>query len=260
MEQHLRDIELNNIEININTLEAIDNYIKIQKTKLNQPDPIYVIYTIRYDQKGFRVFDLSSVVEHFNKANNVDHIFILLETGTSLDTNRFLGSFIDIKLISSPTGNSILTVKSEDNDWVNNTFLNLQEILFSNKTNLIKRLLRTRFTKPLLQIASLFIFFILSLKLTQATSSELSMQKYFIIIFIFWLLIFSNLWSYTKLFFSQLTLKYLPNITFYRPNKDRWGWMREAFIGTALTSTVFGILFGAGHYFLKIILQLIGYR
>ena len=241
MATFLRDKELANITV---TEELIRQLITVivsrQENYRPQSDndtPI-LYYVIRFDEKGYKVFDQDGLLQHFNNAEKIERLIITLETPESIATNRNVGTCVEIRLDSK--NQCFLVTTSNDNDWMDSTFTALQEILnkFKNKNGIA----RSSIFDLVVQIVGISTGFILSLWATIKISPSLTIENAFIICFLFILLIFSNIWGHINNVLLSYIHSLFPKIQFRREGKDKVNWIMQSLVaGVAIATTLWAI-------------------
>lgn len=253
MATYLRDEQIENITIDAELLTLIDRELIRLARNLPEynPDPdaeqgVFLVYTIRFDQKGYRVFTIQDLLAYFNQAQEVERIIIQIETAESLKTNRNVGTYLDLKLDKNQA--SFLTVSSDDESWMNGAFSSVKESLVKkiNKNSLVRNV----WVELLIQLFGVLGGFVFSLWGATKISPSLSIENSFLISFLLILLIFSNLWAQIGFRLKSLLTYTFPAINFHRPDKDRYHWLYQALVG--------GVVATIAVYFLGGIFEFMG--
>ena len=209
---------------------------------------VHLFYTIRFDEKGYRVFDKEELLGYFEQASKVDRIFFNLGSGESIRTNGVLGSALELRLDKDENANSYLTVTSDDENWVNSSFSAVKEAIakYKNKNYLV----RNPWVELILQLLGLFLGFAISLWAASNMAPSLAIENAFLISFLLVLLIFSNLWTPINQKLHRFIHTAFPTIRFYRPARDRLHWLYQAIVG--------GVVVAATIYLLGLIFSYVG--
>jgi hypothetical protein len=248
MARYLRDVRLSNISIKEDSIVQIAEVFEARALALQQSADAqedtdgmpFLTFILRFDDKGCRFFTIEELLHNFHRAKNVERIIFTIETVTSFKTNRTVGDHLELRFDKYDENNNILSVTSDDSDWVDSSFSAVQEILNRCKTNY--GWARSTWSALGIQILGVVGGFGLSLWAAARIAKQLSIENAFLITFLFTLLIFSNIWSYI----SNVVLKYVhqvfPNVQFYRPDKDRVNWFMQAVIGGVAATLAWYIL------------------
>lgn len=254
MAKFLKDSRISNIRINEEAIIQLNNIFHSRMEALrntsgiiNEEQEQYILtYILRFDDKGYRLFTVKEVLEYFFRSKHVERLVLTIETIQSLKTNRISGELIELRFDKENESNCILSVTSDDSDWVDSSFSAVQEILKKYKT--YYGWARSAYSTLAIQILGIIGGFSLSLWAASAISRKLIIENAFIITFLFILLLFSNTWIYV----NNAVLKYIhrtfPNIHFYRPNKGKANWLMQAIIGGLATGLAIYILNGLFSY------------
>lgn len=252
MAQYLRDIHISNTKITEDVLVQLTEILAIRMQPLNdiaaqqQNDnkKPFLAFVIRFDGKGYRLFNLDELLRHFRRATEVQRILITIETPESLKSNRLVGEHIDIMLDKLDEKNCYLSVTSDDSDWVEASYSAFVEVINKHKTRY--GLARSGWSTLLIQLLGVITGFTLSLWAALRISPKLAIENAFVITFFFALLIFSNAWVYINNIVLNRVHKIFPNIQFYRPDKDRINWILQGLlisVAGALMLYVFSLVF-----------------
>lgn len=212
-----------------------------------QPD-VFLYYTIRFDQKGNRVQDTDELLRYFQQATDVERVIFELNSGESIRTNRAVGSYLDLRLDKNENATSYLTVSSDDEDWVNGSFVAVKDVLarYQNRNAWV----RNPWVVFLNQIMSLFIGFAVSVWAASKIAPNLTIENAFLISFLMVLLVFSNLWIPVNQRLTGLVLSVFPTIKFDRPKRDKLHWLYQGL--------VIAIVGAAAIYLLSLIFTYVG--
>jgi hypothetical protein len=216
------------------------------KNPAGNPPNTLLTLTIRFDQKGYRVFDKQRLLALFHQAREVERVVFELVSGDALRSNRLLGSFIDLRLDKHENAVCFLTVSSDDENWVNGSFTDVREALQKYKNR--NALIRNPWIELLIQVFGLFIGFIVSLWGAAKIAPHLTIDNAFLISFLLVLLLFSSLWSPIRGLLLRTVNRSFPTFRFYRPNKDRLHWLYQALVGGVVVAATLFLLSKAFSY------------
>jgi len=237
MSQYLRDEVLKNLTITECNLKKInEELIEISKqfnlTVPTDQDKLFHSYIIRFDNKGFRLFDFGEVLKYFSDAHKVERVCFYVNSLKGLEANGFLGNRIELKFDKYDTNNCALVIDGDKKAWVDTTFWKINERL--NKYQNTNYFIRNRwipFTVQILGVIIGFFFsFITANKIAPALSINNSLAFSFIIIF----LLFSNIWTFIFEGIMRIIDYFWPNISFKEKGKSHW--FVKTFISTAFVS------------------------
>tara|TARA_B110000977_G_scaffold193779_1_gene269271 strand:- start:714 stop:1511 length:798 start_codon:yes stop_codon:yes gene_type:complete len=238
MAHYLRDEQLFNITIDGDVIaQVIDVFMSRQvsmpENNDSPADPsqpaTHLSFTIRFDGKGYRVFSLDSLLQHFKQATDVERVIFDLDSSKSIKSNKSVGSYLELKLDKNENATSFLSVASDDEDWTNNTFVAVKEVV--NRARNRNGLVRNPWTGLLIQVIGLLIGFLASLWGASIISPSLTIENAFLISFLLVLLLFSNMWTHIYQWLNKIVSRVYPIIRFYRPNKDRLHWLYQTVLG-----------------------------
>jgi hypothetical protein len=247
MATFLRDEEISNITVSEETLGLIfDALIRRMQvmpeflaTQQGQAGA-FVTATIRFDQKGNRVFERQRLLDHFNQATFVERVIFDLNSAESVRTSNVSGSFCNLRLDTSETVRCFLTVSSEDENWLNGTFGAAKEILARCKNR--NGWIRNPVVDLVIQLSGLLVGFVLSLWAATLIAPNLKIQNAFLISFFLVLLMFSNLWSPINQRLRSILYRAFPSVRFYRSTKDRLHWLYQSVVGGVVVAITLYLL------------------
>ncbi|MFZ1292232.1 MAG: hypothetical protein WAR79_19210 [Melioribacteraceae bacterium] len=238
MSQFLRDEVIKNINIDESSLDILNQYfvsnaIKIRDSLVDNPEnekkiPI-LNYVIRFDNKGYRLFDFQEILKFYNQANKVERIIFTLESSESISSGRNSGSYLELKLDTYDLNNCYLVASSDDEDWVDLVFNGIQEIL--NKFHNKSRFVQNYWTIFVVQIFGVMLGFVLSLWAAIKISPYLSIENAFVISFLFIFLIFANSWTLLHRLIIKLLNYSFPNLRFKHKGRTSLHWLLQALVG-----------------------------
>jgi hypothetical protein len=203
MPSFLRDVLVHNIVINDEAIKEL-NRVFLERVNIHNGSvkednrQLTHWYVVRFDDRGYRTLSADEAWAFYMGANHVERIILQAECPVGLQSNRLIGEQIEIRLDSDPKGASHIIVGGESRDWVEATFIQLETVLRRRK-DLATTLIRTPWTGLLLQIAGVLVGVLLALWLATLSAPLLKGVEYpRAVSFAFWLLIYSNLWSYVQ--------------------------------------------------------------
>ncbi len=264
MSQFLRDEYLRNLTITEDCLKRINDdleeIIKKQNETLNLQftgqdliDRLLMhSYIIRFDGKGFRLFDFESAIKYFQDAKRVERFIIVVDSIKSI--NRIHGQSIDLRLDAMDINNCSIVVQDDNDTWVGATFSRLKERLdkYHNKNYM----LQNKFTPFILQMVGVIVGFFISFWIASAVSPKLNIDNPFAVSFIILFIIFSNCWVW-MFDLSKRIINYLwPNIEFKK--RGEIPWPLKGIINSVIALFVlyiFGIMLSKVLIFVKLILK-----
>ena len=248
MSQFLRDEYLRNLTITEDALRKINDDIEeitrqgneSLKTQFSGQDLIdrslIRSYIIRFDGKGFRLFDFDKAFKYFQDAKKVERFIFVVDSIKSL--GRIQGKSIDLRLDAMDINNCTIVVQDDDNTWVDATFCKIRERLSRYKNN--NRIVRNRLIPFLIQLAGVVAGFILSLWLAIKISPKLAIENSLAFSFVIAFLLFSNIWTVAFELAIRLLDYFWPNISF--KSKGSLHWLIKALISTAFVSMFFFLI------------------
>ena len=249
MAQYLRDEQLSNLTIDAAALRELSDvfeqrglvmpeYHEVQADEA--PTVLYFILTIRFDEKGYQVFSIERLLEYFGRANKVERVIFNLNSAESLTTNKNTGSYATLNLDNNEAVNSVLTVASDDEEWVNCTFAAVNSVIARHKNR--HALFRNPAVDLLVQFLGIIIGFFISLWGASIIAPKLSIENAYVISFIVVLILFSNLWDLVKTWLNNILRLSFPRIEFFRPKKDGSHWLLQTLVGSIVVALTFYIL------------------
>ena len=254
MASFLRDEQVDNLTISTDRIKQIDQAFMTRSQSVpervdDHNDPhVYYYNVIRFDNKGYRIFLLEDLLSYFNQADNIERILFTLESKDSVTSNRSKGTYMELRLDAKSPTNCFIIASSEDSDWVDSSFSSIKDILDKCKNK--NGIARGAWSELSIQLTGVLIGFLISLWAAVTIAPFLEIENAFFIIFLFVLLIYSNLWTYINETIHSIVSKTFPPIKFYRPSKDRLQWLWQALVGGTLVAIIL--------FFLNIIFNAVG--
>lgn len=248
MAHFLRDRYVTNLSVDEDSLRQINAVFENRERAINADVPetdntglkAFRNYVIRFDNKGFRVFSVEDLLRYFHQAKEVERVIFTIDTGESLRSGRQMGTFMELRLDEKDPNSCVLTVTSNNGDWVESSFSAVQDVMVKYEKR--NGWVRTAWTQFAVQIVGVILGFVLSLWAAMKISPKLAIENSFVITFLFLLLIFSNTWMYLNQKTISLLNGFFPNLKFYRPRKDRVHWLMQAIIGGVALAVMLYIL------------------
>lgn len=233
----LRDERVTNLSINADNLAQLSAVFSDRAGVLNTNVPAndetgkkaFLTYIIRFDNKGYRVFSLEDLLRYFQLAKKIERVIFTVETGQSLRSNRQIGAFVELRLDAKDPNACLLTVTSDNKDFVDASFSAIHDVL--NKCKNRNGWARSAWTHFGVQIVGVTLGFILSLWAAVRIAPRLAIENSSLFVFLFVLFIFSNIWTYLNQRILWVLGAAFPNMKFYRPDKERLHWLMQAIVG-----------------------------
>jgi hypothetical protein len=253
---YIRDQHVQNLSLDVEGLAQIDSifterFTQLEAELLPAGQDAFFTYIIRFDNKGYRVFDLNELLRYFNQAHKVERVIFTIQSSEALASNRNAGAYLELCLDSQDPTRCTLVSSSDTKDWAEASFAAVHEVLVKHKTR--NGLARSPWTNLLVQLLGVAFGFLVSIWLTFKVAPNVNVENGVAISFLFILLVFSNIWGYlNQLLLSQVS-KLFPNIEFIRPQKAQLHWVLQAIVGSAAFAIVV-YLMGLGFSFLSAIL------
>lgn len=226
MSQFLKDAALKNLKLTEERLQKINELIFEVAKELNQSltgegrdkKNLLPSYIIRFDDKGFKLYEFEKVIKYFKEANKVERIIFALDSIESV--NRLFGKSIELHFDIKNPDNCFLTVQADESEWVDSTFCRIKELLdkYKNKNVFI----RNNWTPFVIQISGVILGFAFSLWGAILISPKLSIENAFTISFIMAFLIFSNVWTFLYPVILRFGDYLWPNISFKEGQNIHW--------------------------------------
>lgn len=226
MPSFLRDFLVRNVvisdeaisELHATFLERIAAHNQAVQDESHKLTPFYIV---RFDGRGYRTFSVEEAWRFYRSARSVERIVLGAVSEMGIRSNNMLGGQIDIVLNAGSNTNSHVVIGGESKDWVEATFSAL-EMSLSQRRNLATAIVRTQLTALLLQIVGVIAGVLLALWLATLTAPVLEGMEYpRTVAFAFWLLIYSNLWTYIQQRALAGIGALFPNVRFSRSG-DHW--------------------------------------
>lgn len=208
-------------------------------------------FIIRFDNKGYRVFTLEELLIYFQQAKSVERLIFTVETGESLQSNRNIGSILELKLDSKEPNGCFLTATSDNKDWVDASFSSVQEAL--NKSKNHNAWVRATWTAFLIQLIGISIGFMISLWAATKIAPKLAIENSLAFSFLFMLIILLNTWGFLNQQVMRLINYAFPNLKFLRRGKEHIHWLMQAIIGGVIGAGFLYLLGQSASFLMEII-------
>jgi len=265
MAYFLRDEKIINTTIDLDSIEKLCRMFTERLDSLNSglaendtsDAKALLTYIIRFDNKGYRVFSISELKYYYEQAKQIERIIITIESVVSLKSNRNMGTYMELRLDKNDQNNCILIVTSDNKDWVDASFSATQEVLskFKNKNGYV----RTTWTPFMVQIFGVFIGFTLCLWTAFKISPLIKIENPLIIVFLFVLLIFSNIWTYLNAQLLRILDNLFPNIRFVHEGHERIHWLFRTIVGSSIFAIILYLLNLAQKFLIDFFRRLLGF-
>jgi len=200
----------------------------------------HLVFTIRFDEKGYRVFDPAELLRRFHDASRVERIVFEVLSSEAVMSGKIHGSYLVLQLDTNPNSPHFLTVSSDDEDWMNASFSIVKEIL--RKANCRNGWIRSAWSGLAIQLAGVLIGFGASYALARKVAPTLAIENPFLISFFLLLLLYSNIWGFISSAIVRWIFTLFPSIRFHRPSQDTWHWVTQAVITSIVGAIVLFIL------------------
>jgi AcrR family transcriptional regulator len=226
MPSFLRDLMVRNVvisdeaiaELHATFLERITAHNQAVQDDKHKLTPFYIV---RFDGRGYRTFSEGEAWRFYKSAGSVERLVLGAVSEMGLSSNNMLGGQIDIVLNAGSHTNSHVVIGGDSRDWVEATFSAFETAL-SRRRNLTTAVIRTQLTALVLQVLGVLVGVLLALWLAALTAPLLEGVEYpRAIAFAFWLLIYSNLWTYIQQRAIAGIWALFPNVRFNRSG-DHW--------------------------------------
>lgn len=226
MPNFLRDAVVRNLVVTEEALQQL-NTVVIERVNAHNAATadadrqLSPVYTVRFDGRGYRSFSAQEAWGYFTQASKVERVVLQGESVVGFQSNRVVGSHVEIRLDQDRTGTSHISVGGDSRDWVEATFSAL-ETWAQRQRNLPTVILRTPWTALAIQLLGIVVGIVLCLWLATISGTYLKGVEYpRAVAFAFWFLVYSNLWGYLQ---QQALIgigALFPNIRFSRKG-DHW--------------------------------------
>ena len=253
MAKFLRDRQIKNLSITKTRIKELFDLCNTHAESLVRgglpASDLEVKCMIRFDEKGYTVFNLVELFTLYEHAHEVERLVFTIETRQSLDTNRRFGPFLELTL-DKKNRFGFLTVSSDDRVWVEAAFSALNEAIV--KSVAWYAFVRTVWTELMLQVSGVVGVFLLSLLAAKHLSPSLAVENSFLIAFLFAFLLAGNVWGFLQRQMHLAIESVFPNVQFVRVGKEHLHWLYQAcvsaIVGLVIASVIgvtWNVLLGA---------------
>lgn len=242
---YLVDEHIKNISLDIEKLELLSNLFFDRREQLapvlyNPEDDIWIVYTIRFDQKGYKVFSFKEFCGFFEQANNIERIIITLETTSSLNSGRTRGEYVELRLDTKDNNGCFLVSSSNNKDWCESSFNSINSLL--SRYRAPYSIIRNDLTPLIIQLFGVVLIYAFCILFAYQVYKVINIENPFFISFFFMFLILSNLWTYLNNYILNIFNKVFPNVEIKRVKKYRIHWILQAILGTSIFTLMIFVL------------------
>ncbi len=218
MSRYLRDTTLKNLTLKEENIREINSEFLSIKNEINkdirEDDKKYlkISYTIRFDQKGFLLYDFNEAMNYFRSAKSIERFIFELKSNEYEQSFKVKGKGIDVRFDSLNPNNCSIIIQDDEKVWTDSIFLRLKELIdkFKNKNYLA----RNAWIAFAIQILGVVIGLLLSLWSALKFSDNLKITYSFGFTFLIAFLLFSNIWTYLYAGCLKMVNFFWPNISF----------------------------------------------
>ncbi len=228
MSRYLRDQQVSDLTITSDSLSRIVDLLfqrlaQMPEFKGQENPEAILIMTIRFDEKGYRVFSKQDLIKYFEEARDVERVIFELHSFEALRSNKATGSYLELRLDNHRDVTCFLTSSSDDEHWMSCSFNAVSELLrtYANSNSWA----RSKLAELLVQLLGIVAGFVLSLWGASKVAPYLQIENAFLISFLLVLIILSNLWGLISSGFKNIIYRVFPKIKFYRSGKARVQWL-----------------------------------
>jgi hypothetical protein len=243
----IQDMSIRNLVIKDEALQQlraiIDERVKAHNAPLqaNDEQSLVPIYTVRFDNRGYRTFDVAEAWTYYTSADKVERVVVQADSIASISSARERGSFIEVRLDIEGMGSHI-QVGGVSKDWVEAGFGALSEWSARHK-DLPTTVIRTGLTPLLIQLAGLGAMVLVSLWLAAILGVHLQGVEYpRVIAFALAFLVLSNIWTYAQPVLLRAVLRTFPNVRFSRKGEHLGQWLLRKLIEAVGIAFAFWVL------------------
>ena len=235
---YLRDKMLPNVSINETNLRtlsaALDAAVVVAAVVPNQVP--YLHYIIRFDEQGNRAFSLSELLNFFKSATAIERLIMTLDTPEALNTNRNIGTYIEISLDRDDQSRCFVRVSSDDQGWVNAHFAAIDSIFSRLKTS--NGIVRAQPFTGVVQALAMLVGYTLSLVAAQTIAPSLAIDNAIIFAFIFVLLVYSHLWGLVGPALTRYLNRGFPLVRFDNGKRRVTEWLIQGLVTSAVWASI----------------------
>lgn len=239
MSDYLKDSFIPYLTIDTAALDAINNDLQtiVSETgSLPENEQLKSnVFTLRYDGMGIARKDYSEIKRCFETGRNIERVNF--DFSSSKNLSEYKGKRIQLLLDAADSSKCYLSVADDDEKWVDNTYKRLSSRLENYKNH--NGLSRNPFTELFIQLFGVIAGFSFCLIAASLLSPILKIQYSFFVLFIGFLLIFSNLWTYILILLRKVRDKHWPIASF---KKKPLGLIGQIILTLIITSFLTGIV------------------
>lgn len=243
MSQYLRDERLRNISLPPSALRTLHLLILELVGKHNAPimkehpttDAQYANgalmwkYIIRFDGKGFQLFDFDEVLSYLAGAKHIERVCIFVEIAKFGGGSIPRGKHIEVKLDAQQPDNCVLIVQDDDKTWTEASFLRIREELIRHTNS--SGWVRNNTVDTICQLAVVGTMFLVCIGAAVGLAPHLKLVYAPMFVFLASFLFFSHLWNVIMGALYWTRDRVFPNIAFNEI--ERLHWLLETLLGAA---------------------------
>ena len=260
MAKYLRDQIILSVRVDEELILHLDSVFQSRAHQLNllinaedsEKLRPFLIYVLRFDGKGIHFFSVEEMLSCFESAGEVDRIVMTIETPSSRNSNRQFGEYAELRLDKENNASCYIQVSADNSDWVDSTYSSVLDAISKNKTKF--RYARSAISRFTIQMCGVASAFLLSLWAALVISPSFKVESAFVLVFLFALLLFSNIWTHLSHYITAKVDSVFPNVYFFRAQKQKLNWLYQGLIvgaATALGLYALSTLFSVIGEFLK---------
>lgn len=246
MADYLRDQFIKNVAVGEDALRSLSRVFEERAGALRdeislakgiaEPDQhvAFLTYIIRFDNKGYRLWDIEEVIRWFQHAESVERVVFTLASAESLESNRTAGAYLELGLDTFDEGKCTLVSSSDTRDWTDSSFSAVAAVLGRCRTR--HGLVRAWWANLFVQLLGVALGFALSLWLAVVATPFVKVESAFLLVFLFMLLVWSNVWVHINGIVIYQIGRVFPNVEFRRSRSTRW--LLQSLIGSAVFAVV----------------------
>lgn len=238
MSQFLRDVTFKNLSLNEESIKEVNKQflnIRDEGNRGIQEESVGFLkasYIIRFDQKGFLLYDFGKVLEYFRSAKSVERLVFMLQSKEHEQSFKVKGKGIDLRFDSLNTNNCLMVVQDDGQAWTDSTFLTLLEVINKFKNN--NHLARNSWIIFAVQMLGVIVGLLLSLWAALNFSEHLKFSNPAAFTFLIAFVLFSNIWTYLYTFCLKVIDFFWPNISF-KEKAGIYNFLKKLVVGTFCT-------------------------
>lgn len=230
MADFLRDEYIKDISLDENALVAIARIfgerlesLKYELKKEGDTEDkhrAFLTYIIRFDNKGYRLWDIHEVLGYFRQAEEVERVLFTLESEEAVSTGRKLGAYLELAIDAKDENKCTLVSSSNTRDWAESSFSETKSYLSTHKTR--NGYMRSWWMSLIIQLAGAGLVFATSLWISIQSAPLFKLDSAFLVVFIFSMLTLSIMWGHASNHLNTKLQRLFPNAVFERYRSKRW--------------------------------------